>query len=124
MRIGSLFEAVQAVGMELCPALGIAIPVGEDSLSMRTVWEEDGAARAVTSPVSLIVSAFAAASDVRQTLTPELARGEVTRLLCVDLGRDRLGGSVLAQVYGQLGDVAPDIDAHAGGNRCALSRHG
>ena len=108
-----LFEAVRAVGMELCPALGVAIPVGKDSLSMRTVWEEDGAARAVTSPVSLIVSAFAPASDVRRTLTPELARGESTRLLCVDLGRDRLGGSVLAQVYGQLGDVAPDIDAPA-----------
>lgn len=109
----ALFDAVHAVGMDLCPALGIAIPVGKDSLSMRTVWEADGEARSVTSPVSLIVSAFAPVVDVTRTLTPELRsdRG-ATALLLVDLGagRNRLGGSVLAQVHGQLGDEAPDID--------------
>jgi len=107
-----LYDMVQAVGVELCPALGIAIPVGKDSMSMRTVW--DGGTRSVTAPVSLVVSAFAPCADVRGTLTPEL-RLDVpdTVLLLVDLGmgRDRLGGSVLAQVCGELGDVAPDLDA-------------
>jgi phosphoribosylformylglycinamidine synthase len=109
----ALYDAVHAVGMELCPALGIAIPVGKDSLSMRTVWNEDGEDRAVTSPVSLIVSAFAPVTDVTCTLTPQLRTdaGE-TELLLLDPvgGRQRLGGSVLAQVYGQLGDEAPDVD--------------
>lgn len=109
----ALFEAVEAVGMELCPALGIAIPVGKDSLSMRTVWDEGGEARSVTAPLSLIVSAFAPVTDVTGTLTPQLRtdRGE-TALVLVDLGagRDRLGGSVLAQVFGQLGDAVPDVD--------------
>ncbi|MEE4301005.1 MAG: phosphoribosylformylglycinamidine synthase, partial [Pseudomonadales bacterium] len=111
----ALFEAVRAVGMELCPALGIAVPVGKDSLSMRTVWEAEEGARAVTSPVSLIVSAFAPVADVTRTLTPELSREADTALLLVDLGhgRDRLGGSVLAQVFGQLGDDAPDLVAPA-----------
>jgi phosphoribosylformylglycinamidine synthase len=111
----ALFEAVRAVGMELCPTLGIAIPVGKDSLSMRTVWKADGEERAVTSPVSLIVSAFAPVVDVRRTLTPELRRDGDTTLLLVDLGggRDRLGGSVLAQVHGQLGELAPDVDTPA-----------
>jgi phosphoribosylformylglycinamidine synthase len=88
--------------MELCPALGIAIPVGKDSLSMRTRWREDGE-RAVVAPVSLIVSAFAPVADVRRTLTPQLRRDAATAcLLLVDLGagRNRLGGSALAQVYG------------------------
>ena len=109
----ALFDAVEAVGQELCPALGIAIPVGKDSLSMRTVWEEDGVERSVTAPLSLIVTAFAPVRDVARSFTPELQRdrGE-TRLLLVDLGggRDRLGGSALAQVYGQLGCEAPDLD--------------
>jgi phosphoribosylformylglycinamidine synthase len=115
-----LYEAVRAVGTELCPALGIAIPVGKDSMSMRTTWEERGEKRAVTAPLSLIVSAFAPVTDVRRALTPELrADGDVdvtdTELLLVDLGggKDRLGGSCLAQVYGQLGDEPPDLDAPA-----------
>ncbi|MEZ5498890.1 MAG: phosphoribosylformylglycinamidine synthase [Steroidobacteraceae bacterium] len=114
----ALYAAVQAVGRELCPRLGIAIPVGKDSLSMQTRWHEPGGERAVVAPVSLIVSAFAPVGDVRRTLTPQLRLdcGE-TRLLYIDLGarRYRLGGSCLAQVYGQLGDVAPDL-----GNPAAL----
>jgi phosphoribosylformylglycinamidine synthase len=109
----ALFDAVRAVGMELCPALGIAIPVGKDSLSMQTVWEEDGVRRSVTAPLSLIVTAFAPVADVRRSWTPELRsdRGPSVILL-VDLGRgrDRLGGSALAQVYEQVGDVPPDLD--------------
>jgi phosphoribosylformylglycinamidine synthase len=107
----ALFDAVHAVGMELCPALGVAIPVGKDSLSMRVVWDEGR--RSVTAPVSLVVTAFARIADARQALTPELQldRGE-TDLVLVDLGRGRgrLGGSALAQVYGALGDDAPDLD--------------
>jgi phosphoribosylformylglycinamidine synthase len=110
----ALYDAVHAIGMELCPALGIAIPVGKDSLSMKTVWRDGDAARSVVAPVSLIVSAFAPVADVRQTLTP-LLRTDAgdTRLVWIDLGegRSRLGGSILAQVYGQLGDVAPDLDS-------------
>jgi phosphoribosylformylglycinamidine synthase len=109
-----LWNAVQAVGMELCPALGIAIPVGKDSLSMRTVWRRDGEQRSVTSPLSLIVSAFAKVSDVRHALTPELRRDQgPTRLLLVDLGhgRNRLGASCLAQVYGVVGSEPPDLEA-------------
>ncbi|MCC7384830.1 MAG: phosphoribosylformylglycinamidine synthase [Deltaproteobacteria bacterium] len=108
-----LYDAVRAVGAELCPALGIAIPVGKDSMSMRTVWEDGGVAKSVTAPVSLIVSAFAPVTDVRRASTPELRRdaGE-TALLLVDLGRgkNRLGGSALAQVYEQLGHEPPDLD--------------
>jgi len=108
-----LFDAVHAVGMELCPALGIAIPVGKDSLSMRAVWNEQGVDRAVVAPLSLVVSAFAPVGDVRRTLTPvlDLAQG-ASVLVLVDLGggRDRLGGSCLAQVHGATGDVPPDVD--------------
>jgi phosphoribosylformylglycinamidine synthase len=100
--------------MELCPALGIAIPVGKDSMSMKTVWEEDGGEqKSVTSPLSLIVSGFAPVVDVDRTLTPQLITdaGE-TDLILVDLaaGQNRLGGSALAQVYSQVGAVAPDLD--------------
>jgi phosphoribosylformylglycinamidine synthase len=104
----ALFDAVHAVGMELCPALGIAIPVGKDSLSMRTRWAD----REVTSPLTLIVSAFAPVDDIRRTLTPELQRQPDTRLFLVDptSGRGRLGGSALAQVYCGLGDQVPDVD--------------
>jgi phosphoribosylformylglycinamidine synthase len=105
----ALFDAVRSVGMELCPALGIAIPVGKDSLSMRTRWE----AGEVVAPLTLIVSAFAPVDDARLTLTPELRRDAgPTRLVLVDLGngRDRLGGSALAQCWGRLGDKAPDVD--------------
>ena len=109
-----LYATVKAVGMELCPQLGISIPVGKDSLSMRTQWkDESGAARKVTSPVSLIVSAFATLADVRGTLTPQLdATEEDTTLVLVDLGRgqNRMGGSILGQVLGQSGDAAPDLD--------------
>jgi phosphoribosylformylglycinamidine synthase len=110
----ALFDTVRAVAMELCPALGISIPVGKDSLSMKTAWDDNGAHKEVTAPLSLIVSAFAPVPDVRKTLTPELRTncGE-TVLVLVDLGegRCRLGGSALAQVHGQLGDAAPDINA-------------
>ena len=108
-----LFDAVRAVGEEFCPALGIAIPVGKDSLSMRTAWNEAGEERRVVAPVSLIVSAFAPVEDVRRTSTPELRRvGAPTRLLLIDLGagRNRLGGSSLAQVYGRIGTQAPDCE--------------
>ena len=110
----ALYETVRAVGMELCPQLGISIPVGKDSLSMRTQWTDaDGQQRKVTSPVSLVVSAFATLSDVRGTLTPQLDARELdTTLLLVDLsrGRMRMGASILAQVLDQTGDEAPDLD--------------
>jgi phosphoribosylformylglycinamidine synthase len=111
----ALFDTVRAVALELCPALGISIPVGKDSMSMRTAWSDQGGEREVVAPLSLIVSAFAPVSDARRTLTPQLAPDESSRLLLVDLGggRCRLGGSVLAQVYGQTGDRAPDVDAPA-----------
>jgi phosphoribosylformylglycinamidine synthase len=110
----ALFDAVRAVGMELCPALGIAIPVGKDSLSMRTAWRDaDGRARSVTSPLSLVVSAFAPVDDVRRALTPELdTRSEGTELWLIDLacGRARLGGSALLQVYERFSSETPDAD--------------
>src|SRR5690606_15478053 len=109
----TLYETVRAVGEALCPALGIAIPVGKDSLSMRTVWHEHGEERSVTAPVSLIVSAFAPVADVRRTLTPELARGAGdTVLVLLDLagGRLRLGGSCLAQSYAEYGGEPADLD--------------
>lgn len=109
----ALFDTVKAVGIELCPALGLSIPVGKDSLSMRTRWQVDGQNREVLSPVSLVVSAFAKVNDVRNTLTPQLRtdRG-VTSLILVDLsfGRNRLGASILSQVAEQIGDVVPDLD--------------
>jgi phosphoribosylformylglycinamidine synthase len=108
-----LFEAVKAVGMELCPALGIAIPVGKDSMSMKTVWQEGQQQKSVTAPLSLIISAFAPVQDVRQTLTPQLRTdcGD-TDLILIDLGKghNRLGGSCLAQVYQQLGHHPADLD--------------
>jgi phosphoribosylformylglycinamidine synthase len=108
-----LYDAVRAVGEELAPSLGIAIPVGKDSMSMSTVWREHGAEKRVTAPLSLIVSAFAPATDIRRALTPQvrLDKGE-SELLLVDLGggKNRLGASALAQVFGQLGDVPPDLD--------------
>jgi len=108
-----LYATVKAVGEEFCPALGITIPVGKDSLSMKTSWNQGGRARKMVAPLSLIISAFAPVRDVRRTLTPQLRtdRGE-TSLLLIDLGggRNRLGGSCLAQVYGSLGRDAPDCD--------------
>jgi phosphoribosylformylglycinamidine synthase len=111
-----LYETVRTVGEEFCPALGITIPVGKDSLSMKTSWSEAGQQRKMTAPLSLIVSAFAPVVDARATLTPQLRtdQGE-TELLLIDLGhaRDRIGGSALAQVYGQLGNEAPDCEQPA-----------
>jgi phosphoribosylformylglycinamidine synthase len=120
----ALYEMVKAVGEELCPALGIAIPVGKDSLSMRTSWTEDGAAREVVAPVSLVVSAFAPVRDIRATLTPELARDRDTVLLFVDLagGRARLGGSCLAQAHGVYGGEPPDVDDPEGVRRFFLAQ--
>ncbi|WP_089963714.1 phosphoribosylformylglycinamidine synthase [Limnohabitans sp. 2KL-3] len=116
----ALYETVKAVGMELCPALDISIPVGKDSLSMRTQWtvpkgdsSSDGETRKVTSPVSLIITAFASLSDVRGTFTPQLdAKIDDTSLILIDLGqgRNRMGGSVLGQVLGQFGDSVPDLE--------------
>ncbi len=110
-----LYAAVQAVGMELCPALGITIPVGKDSMSMSTVWQDGAKQKRVTAPISLIVSAFAAVTDIRQTLTPQLQQLEDTVLLLIDLGRgkNRLGGSMLAQVVSQMGEATPDLDRPA-----------
>ncbi len=107
----ALYDTVHAIGMELCPALGISVPVGKDSLSMRTRWSEGGSSKQVTAPVSLIVSAFVTLDDVRGTITPQLQPGD-TSLLLVDLGQGkcRLGGSMLSLVTRQFGDVVPDLD--------------
>jgi len=109
----ALYDTVRAVALELCPALGVSIPVGKDSLSMRTAWQEGGAGREVVAPLSLVVTAFAAVLDARATLTPRLRTdaGE-TELLLVDLGggKNRLGGSILAQVFSRFGSVCPDLD--------------
>ncbi len=111
----ALFDTVKAVGLELCPALGVGIPVGKDSLSMRTRWQDGETARQVTAPVSLIVTAFASLADVRGTLTPQLQPGDTT-LVLIDLGqgKKRMAGSMLAQVLGQFGchqqDGVPDLD--------------
>jgi phosphoribosylformylglycinamidine synthase len=109
-----LYDTVRTVGMELCPELGIAIPVGKDSLSMKTVWQEDETTKSVTSPVSLLISAFAPVEDATKTLTPQLRTdlGD-TDLIYIDLGKgeNRLAASALAQVYKQLGDQGPDLDS-------------
>ncbi|MBF0194987.1 MAG: phosphoribosylformylglycinamidine synthase, partial [Magnetococcales bacterium] len=110
----NLFDTVQAVGMELCPALGIGIPVGKDSLSLKTVWRDNVENKAVTAPVSLVISAFAPVIDVRKTLTPQLKNvdSDETELILIDLanGKNRLGGSCLGQVYKQLGNESADLD--------------
>ncbi len=142
----ALFDTVRAVGMELCPQLGISIPVGKDSMSMKTTWFEEPSGfggdlpakqvsrnqnglnvpspagggnkrgetvrKEVTAPLSLIITAFAPCPDARDTLTPQLAADLDTTLLLIDLGhgKNRMGGSALAQVYKQVGDVAPDVD--------------
>jgi phosphoribosylformylglycinamidine synthase len=109
----ALFDAVKAVGMELCPALDIAIPVGKDSLSMQTVWKDGETLQRTVSPVSLVITGFARVGDVRRTLTPQLRldRGD-SQLWLIDLGagRDRLGGSALTQVFNRSGGVPPDLD--------------
>ena len=108
-----LYEAVKAVGEELCPALGLTIPVGKDSMSMKTKWEENGEQKEVTSPLSLIITAFARVEDVRKTITPQLRTDKGnTSLVLIDLGngQNRLGATALAQVYKQLGDKPADVD--------------
>jgi phosphoribosylformylglycinamidine synthase len=109
----ALYDTVRAVALDLCPQLGISIPVGKDSLSMRTTWSEEGAEKTVIAPLSLIVSAFAPCEDACAALTPQLHTDPgPSELILIDLGcgRNRLGGSMLAQVYGQLGREAPDLD--------------
>ncbi len=107
-----LFDTVKAVGMDLCPALGIAIPVGKDSLSMKTVWQDNAGEKIMTAPLSLIVTAFAPVVDVSKTLTPQMRYVENSVLILIDLGagKNRLGASVLAQVYNQMGNDCPDLD--------------
>ncbi|OZY41956.1 phosphoribosylformylglycinamidine synthase [Pseudomonas fragi] len=108
-----LYDTVKAVGMELCPELGITIPVGKDSMSMQTRWSEEGTDKTVTSPLSLVVTGFAPVLDIRQTLTPVLRMDKgLTDLILIDLGRgqNRMGASILAQTYGKLGKQAPDVD--------------
>ena len=128
----ALYDAVHAVGMELCPALGLTIPVGKDSMSMRTTWTTESRVphsstvspstggepqnptdHKVVSPLSLIISAFAPVTDVRRTLTPQLESSVPNVLLLVDLGegRNRMGGSAIAQAYGQTGGETPDTPA-------------
>ena len=107
-----LYRTVEAIGMELCPALGITIPVGKDSMSMRTAWN-DGDDKSVTAPMSVVISAFTPVSDVRQTVTPQLRTDKDSELLLIDLGhgKQRLGASILAQVYNTLGDVPADVES-------------
>lgn len=106
----SLYNAVKSVGEEFCPTIGLTIPVGKDSLSMRTVWQDEGKAKSVTSPLSVIITAFSPVADIKKTLTPELKDIE-SELILIDLGEgnNRLGGSALAQAYNQVGNQAPDI---------------
>ena len=108
----ALYDTVAAVGRDLCPELGVAIPVGKDSLSMRTVWEDAEGHHAVTAPVSLVVSAFAPVDDARRALTPQLRPDEATVLLAVELNGDRhrLGASALAQCYARIGEHPADLD--------------
>ena len=109
-----LYRTVEAVGMELCPALGITIPVGKDSMSMRTAWQDNGEDKAVTSPLSLVITAFAPVTDVRKTLTPQL-RTDVgdSSLVLIDLGlgKTRLGASIFAQTYSSMASDAPNVDS-------------
>ncbi|MBM94847.1 MAG: phosphoribosylformylglycinamidine synthase [Oceanospirillaceae bacterium] len=113
-----LYDTVKAVGMELCPELQVTIPVGKDSMSMKTRWQEDGTDKSVTAPMSLIITGFAPVTDARKVLTPQLRtpsneyEGGETDLLLIDLGRgqNRLGASCLAQVYGEVGSVPADLD--------------
>nr|WP_243726318.1 phosphoribosylformylglycinamidine synthase [Halothiobacillus neapolitanus] len=109
----ALYATVRTVGMEFCPALDIAIPVGKDSLSMKTRWAENGEAKEVVSPVSLVVTGFAPVKDIHAVLTPQIQPIDDAHLLLIDLGfgKNRLGGSALAQVFGQTGQTPPDIDA-------------
>ncbi|QPL45532.1 phosphoribosylformylglycinamidine synthase [Halomonas sp. A40-4] len=114
----ALYDAVHAVGMELCPALGIAIPVGKDSMSMRTAWQAENPKgeveeKSITSPLSLVITGFAPVTDALATLTPQInLEQDESDLILIDLGngQNRIGGSALAQVYGQVGNECPDVD--------------
>jgi phosphoribosylformylglycinamidine synthase len=106
----NLYRTVEAVGMELCPALGICIPVGKDSMSMQTRWQDGNENKAVTAPLSLVVSGFAPVVDVRDTLTPQLETTLETELLLIDLGEGRLGASILAECFSVTGESVPDVD--------------
>ncbi len=110
-----LFEAVKAIGMDLCPELGLTVPVGKDSMSMRSSWDENGEDKSVTAPLSLIITAFSKTPDVRLQQTPLLDTDSESELLLIDLGfgQDRMGGSCLAQVYNQVGDITPNLDDSA-----------
>jgi phosphoribosylformylglycinamidine synthase len=110
----NLFDSVRAVGETFCPALGLTIPVGKDSLSMRTTWQDEGADKSVTSPVSVVITGFAPVQDVQKTLTPQLDLTQETSLILIDFAqyKMRLGGSALAQVYNQIGDETPDADVY------------
>ena len=107
-----LFDAVEAVGMELCPELGLTVPVGKDSMSMKSSWLEEDKRKSVTAPLSLIISAFSKTPDARLQKTPLLKNIKGSELLLIDLGfkKNRMGGSCLAQVYNQVGDIAPNLD--------------
>lgn len=104
----AIYEAVQAIGLDLCPALGISIPVGKDSMSMKMKWAD----KEISAPLSVNITAFSPVEDVRRTWTPQLQRVECSSLVLVDLGlgKDRIGGSAVAQVYGQIGNNAPTVD--------------
>ncbi|MFT6732187.1 MAG: phosphoribosylformylglycinamidine synthase [Polaribacter sp.] len=121
-----LYEAVEAIGIELCPALGIAIPVGKDSMSMQTAWQEnadeskgedkskdESQSKRVVSPLSLVITAFAPVEDIRKTLTPQLKTNIDSELILIDLGqgKNRLGATALAQVYNQVGDFSADLES-------------
>ncbi len=108
-----LYDTVKTVGMDICPQLGITIPVGKDSLSMKSTWQDEGVDKSVTAPLSLIITAFAPVHDVRKTVTPDIktcAQGSHLLLLDLGAGKNRLGASALAQVYAQTGDIGPDLD--------------
>ena len=110
-----LFEAVKAIGMDLCPELGLTVPVGKDSMSMKSSWTEGGQDKSVTSPLSLIITAFSKTPDVRLQITPLLDTTTDSELLLIDLGlgQNRMGGSCLAQVFNQIGNIAPNLDDSA-----------
>jgi phosphoribosylformylglycinamidine synthase len=108
-----LYRTVEAVGMDLCPKLGITVPVGKDSMSMRTAWQDQGEDKSVTAPLSLVITGFSPVTDVRKTVTPQLQDiADETQLILIDLGAgsNRIGGSILAQVYSKMGSVAPDVN--------------
>ncbi|WP_190600739.1 phosphoribosylformylglycinamidine synthase [Candidatus Vesicomyidisocius sp. SY067_SCS001] len=107
-----LFEAVKAISMDLCPKLGLTIPVGKDSMNMKSTWKDNDINKSVTAPLSLIITAFSKTSDVRLQLTPLLETTQKSELLLIDLGfgQNRMGGSCIAQVYNQIGNIAPNLD--------------